>query len=433
MKRIVFLFFIIFLGTSLLSADYFAKEEKTQEPVITFQPRDLHYVSSSTGDPLIDSLMVYADRLGENLNGVVLIARHDTVLVEKAYGYLELFKCAKGYKYTTDDQLVKARNKTSNVVTTNTLFDLASISKQFTAAAILKLCQMGRLKLTDTLGDYVSGTPYGKVTIKQLLTHNSGIPEYFNFNYTLYNTEPFVTNEQLVKVIRKSPAQWQFSPGNGYDYCNTNYALLASIVTEVAGMPFEQFVRKNLWEPAGMKETYFFTELVGLGQQQPNISIRSGQEFANVRAIDSLTENPISRGHFRGGSLAQYDRLNGILGDKGIYTTAEDLVRWTNSFFIDCKILPKEYIEQATQMQNKTIRGTIPKDLYGYGLHLENKTNGFVVYHGGLWNGYHNLWLYRPQDGIQIIFLSNFYNASHPGQSTVFLDLIDQMNNANEI
>lgn len=426
MKKTAIILFAFFLGISFLKADSFMKDGLFDEFLIPFQNRELYRASAD--DPLIDSLTAYADRLGERLNGVVLVARHDTILVEKAYGYLELYKSARGYDFTTNEQLEAARNKSSNAMTTNTLFELASVSKQFTAAAVLKLCQEGKMQLTDTLGQYISGTPYSKVTIKQMLSHNSGIPEYFNFNYELYDTTPFITNEQLVEVLKKNPTQWMFKPSQGYSYTNTNYALLASIVSIVSGMKFEQYVRDYLWKPAGMKNTYYFTELVGLypDRQQPAISVRKGQEFANVRALDGITSSPISRGHFKGGSLAQYDRLNGVLGDKGVYTTAEDLVRWTNTYFIDCKILPKELIAEATKMQNKTSNGIIPKDLYGYGLHLEDKENGYLVYHGGLWNGYHNLWVYRPKDGVQIIYLSNFYNYSHPGQSRVWLKLIDE-------
>lgn len=427
MKKTAIILFAFFLGISFLKADSFMKDGLFDEFLIPFQNRELYRASAD--DPLIDSLTAYADRLGERLNGVVLVARHDTILVEKAYGYLELYKSARGYDFTTNEQLEAARNKSSNAMTTNTLFELASVSKQFTAAAVLKLCQEGKMQLTDTLGQYISGTPYSKVTIKQMLSHNSGIPEYFNFNYELYDTTPFITNEQLVEVLKKNPTQWMFKPSQGYSYTNTNYALLASIVSIVSGMKFEQYVRDYLWKPAGMKNTYYFTELVGLypDRQQPAISVRKGQEFANVRALDGITSSPISRGHFKGGSLAQYDRLNGVLGDKGVYTTAEDLVRWTNTYFIDCKILPKELIAEATKMQNKTSNGIIPKDLYGYGLHLEDKENGYLVYHGGLWNGYHNLWVYRPKDGVQIIYLSNFYNYSHPGQSRIWLKLIDEM------
>lgn len=433
LKKIATILFVSLVGISFLSADSFLKKDfkENADPEVShpFQKRSLYHVNT-TESPLIDSLLVYIDRLGENLNGVVLIARNDTILAEKAFGTLELFKNAKGYAYNTDQQLTAARNQLSNKMTSEALFDLASISKQFTAAAILHLCYHGKIQLTDTLGQYISGTPYGKVTIQQLLSHNSGIPEYFNFSYTSYNTEPFVTNNQLVRVLKKQPVQWNFTPGNGYNYCNTNYALLASVVTHISQMPFEQYVRDNLLKPAGMKNTYFFTELVGIypNNQQPTLSIRAGQEMANIRILDSITNNPICRGHFRGGLLAQYDRLNGVLGDKGIYTTAEDLVRWTNAYFIEEKILPKSFVQQAISIQNKTLKGTLPKDLYGYGLHLEEKTNGFVVYHGGLWNGFHNLWLYRPKDHIQIVFLSNFYNASHVGQSKVFLTLIDQMN-----
>lgn len=426
-KKTVSIAFSFLLCISLLQADSFLKKEFFREFLIPFETRELHTVSSDTHDPLIDSLIAYADRLGERMNGTVLIARHDTILVEKSYGYLELFKSTRGYENITADQLEILRGENKNAMTNHTVFDLASISKQFTAAAILKLFHDGKLLLTDSLGKYIPGTPYSKVTIRQMLSHNSGLPEYFNFNYALYDTTPFVTNEQLIKVLKREKAQWMFRPGEGYSYTNTNYALLASIVSIVSGMKFEQYVRDFLWKPAGMKDTYFFTELVVLypDENQPDIHIHCGQEFANVKP-KSIDNTPIARGHFKGGQLAQYDRLNGVLGDKGIYTTTEDLIRWTNTYFVDYKILPKEIIEEATSTRNKTIKGTIPKDLYGYGLHLENKEHGFIVYHGGLWNGFHNLWLYRPKDGVQIIFLSNFYNYSHPGQSKLFLDLFDK-------
>lgn len=426
-KKISIIAFSFLLCLSFLQADSFIKDEVFHEYLIPFETRELHTISADIHDPLIDSLIAYADRLGQRMNGTVLVARHDTIFVEKSYGYLELFKSTRGYEDITAEQLEILRGEKNNAITNHTIFGLASVSKQFTAAAILKLFHDGKLQLSDSLGKYIPGTPYGKVTIRQMLSHNSGIPEYFNFNYTLYDTTPFITNEQLVNVLKREKVQWMFRPGEGYNYTNTNYALLASIVSIVSKMPFEQYVRDYLWKPAGMKDTYFFTELVGLYPEgkQPNISIRCGQEFAKVKP-KSIENTPIARGHFKGGPLAQYDRLNGVLGDKGVYTTTEDLVRWTNAYFIDYKILPKEIIDEATSTRNKTIKGTIPKDLYGYGLHLENKEHGFIIYHGGLWNGFHNLWLYRPKDGLQIIFLSNFYNYSHPGQSKLFLDLFDK-------
>ena len=432
-KKTATIFLSFFLCISFLQADSFLKEDVFHDFLIPFETRELHTVPSNSGDPFIDTLIKFADHLGERLNGTILIARHDTVLVEKSYGYLQLYKTNQNYCNLSMNDLETLRMQKSNAMTNNTAFDLASVSKQFTAAAILKLCYEGKLSLKDSLKKYFPGIPYGNVTIKQMLSHNSGLPEYFNFPYTTYDTTPFITNDYLVEVLKNNKVQWFFRPGQGYTYTNTNYALLASIVAQVSGMHFEQYVRDYLWKPAGMKDTYFFTELVGLypDNKQPDVHVRPGQEYLDIQPVKEAVSVPIARGHWKGGSLAQYDRLDGILGDKGVYSTAEDLVRWTNAFFIDYKILPKEYVDEASKMQNKTSNGTIPRDLYGYGLHLEkSRDHGFLVFHGGLWNGFHNLWLYRPKDGVQIIFLSNYYNASHPGQSKLLLDLF---NNAKKI
>ena len=167
-----------------------------------------------------------------------------------------------------------------------------------------------------------------------------------------------------------------------------------------------------------MKNTYFFTELIGLCDHTlAQVPIEKGQVFAPVRIAHDKVSVPIARGHWKSGAVASYDRLNGILGDKGVYTNAEDLVRWTNAYFIDHIIIPEEWVNEAMKIENRLSNGTIPKDYYGYGLHIEKHVlNGYIVFHGGLWNGFHNLWLYRPKDGLQVVFLSNYYNASHMGK-----------------
>ena len=144
-------------------------------------------------DLKIDTTCALAQALGhwidsacQKLNGTVIIARHDTILVERACGYLQLFRETTGYDTITYEQLGGLRKSDDNKMTMETLFDLASISKQFTAASILKLCSEGKLKLTDSLCKYFPTIPYKYVTIKQLLTHTSGLPEYFNFDIKFF-------------------------------------------------------------------------------------------------------------------------------------------------------------------------------------------------------------------------------------------------------
>ena len=385
----------------------------------------------------VDSTSSFARELGHfidsicpTLNGTMIIARHDTILVQRAAGYLQLFREATGYDTITFNDLARLRKQEENRVTMESLFDLASVSKQFTAAAVLKLCADGQLNLTDSLYKFYPNIPYKNVTIKQLLTHTSGIPEYFNFDFILYDTTFFVDNEQLIRVLEKQRFPRMFVRGTQFKYVNTNYAILAAIVAKVSGYPFEYYVRTNLWEPAGMTNTRFFTEIVGVSpvdllQHEP---AEKGQEYVIAYPMDFMSKNPVARGHWRSGALAQYDRLNGILGDKGVYACAEDLIKWTNAYYIQHKILPKEWIDKAIQYQNKLNNGIQPKEGYGYGVRMEEKEeSGFVVFHGGLWDGFHNVWLYRPSDGLQIVFLSNFYNRSHTGKCDQILNFVDSL------
>jgi CubicO group peptidase (beta-lactamase class C family) len=364
----------------------------------------------------IEGLEFVANEMSEKLNGVMLVAIRDTVLLEHAYGEL----CLTGpppRRCLTEH----------NIITHNTLFDLASISKQFTAVAVLQLCAQGKIHLEDTITEYFPNLPYPGVTIKHLLTHTSGIPEYFKFKYTVYGSTAFVTNQQLLEVLEKQKYAKIFPTGTNFEYTNTNYAILAALVTEVSGVPFEEYVHEHIFKPAGMENTFFFTEIVG-------IDAKHGKKYANVDpkaesvSVQPLNEVavPIARGHRKVSMFAEYDRLNGVLGDKGIYSNVEDMLRWANAYFIDYKILPKEWVELASQRENQLNNGVLPKSIYGYGLRIEESPeHGKLVYHGGLWNGFQNLFLYRPSDNAIIIFLSNLYNKAHAGRSNQMLNILD--------
>lgn len=354
----------------------------------------------------MEELRQLAAKMGEDLNGTLLIAQDNHIHTQRAYGYLQLYRSSKGYGKLSYNQLTALRKQSSNKITDTTLFDLASASKQFTAAAILKLCEQGKLQLSDSLGKFFPKLPYRTVTLHQMLTHTSGIPEYFTFPYTIYDTAYYVDNLQLIRILSRKKLPRKFPAGTRFSYCNTNYALLAAIVSKVAGMRFEEYVHRYLWEPAGMRHTCFFTELDSLRKQ------------------NGITD--IARGHWKSGNLADHDRLNGILGDKGVYSNAEDLLKWTNAFFIQHKILSESSVAKATKQENILSGDRVPEDRYGYGFRIEENPHfGTLIYHGGLWNGFLNLYLYRPEDRLLIIFLSNYYNSAHKGKSDEVLHILD--------
>lgn len=408
MKKAIFAIAVFVCFALTLKADtftaFFTKERYTQ------------YLLDTIGDRYdVEGLEFVANDMSDKLNGILLVAVRDTVLVEHAYGELRL-----------TGEPPRREVPENNRITETTLFDLASISKQFTAVSVLQLCAQGKIDLNDTITKYFPNLPYSGVTIKNLLTHTTGIPEYFKFKYTVYGSVAFVDNELLLRVLEKQKYAKTFQTGTKFEYVNTNYAILAALVAKVSGMPFEEYVHANLFKPAGMENTRFFTEIVG-------IDAKHGKRYANVdpKAVDVNVQPlpsdvPIARGHRKVAVVAKYDRLNGVLGDKGVYSNAEDMLRWANALFMDYKILPKEWVDSASTRENQLNDGSLPKSIYGFGFRIEESpTHGKLVYHGGLWNGFQNLFLYRPSDNAVIVFLSNLYNKAHAGRSDQMLNILD--------
>ena len=393
----------------------FSLKADTYTPFLT-EEQYVQHLLDTIGDRYdIEGLEFVANDMSQKLNGVMLIAVRDTVLVEHAYGELRL-----------TGEPPRCHPAEDNQITENTLFDLASISKQFTAVSVLQLCAQGKINLDDTITKYFPNLPYDGVTIKHLLTHTSGIPEYFKFKYPVYGSSAFVDNQHLLRVLEKQKYAKTFATGTKFEYVNTNYAILAALVAKVSGVPFEEYVHENLFKPANMANTCFFTEIVGIDAKHDKkyADVDPKAEDVNVKPLPS--DIPIARGHRKVAVTAKYDRLNGILGDKGVYSNMEDMLRWANAMFIDYKILPKEWVDLASQRENQLKDGSLPKSIYGYGYRIEESpTHGKLVYHGGLWNGFQNLFLYRPSDNVVIIFLSNLYNKAHAGRSDQMLNILD--------
>ena len=145
------------------------------------------------------AVRAHADTICKKLNGTMLIAQNDEVLVHKASGYEVL-----------DNQ--------SQPIVENTCFELASVSKAFTAAAVLLLVQEGKVSLIDYLGKYFPNLPYTGITVHNLLCHTSGLPEYFDFKSSWFPQGRLTTNQDVVDVLVKHHPKTIFAPGTGYKY-----------------------------------------------------------------------------------------------------------------------------------------------------------------------------------------------------------------------
>lgn len=349
-----------------------------------------------------DELQKHADELCKRLNGSMLIAQGDEIIVKQSKGYLRMYGNSKGYETWTKAQMAEAKKKTENKINPGTVFELASVSKQFTATAVLKLAEQNKLKLTDTLRKYFPTLPYQKITIHNLLSHTSGLPEYFNFPFSYFDTTKALTNTDLITVLSKEKPDITFRPGARYQYCNTNYALLAAIVAKVSGKKFEDYVAENIFKPAGMTHTFYYTQLAK----------HQGESIA--------------KGHLRSMEELPYFFMDGTLGDKGVYSSVEDLFAWKKAYFSEKKIISEEWVNKAKKQENQLNSKAKPEEPYGYGFHLEDNPNfGWIIYHGGLWRGFLHIMCYREDGDIFFVILSNCRNGAHKGESNAIFHIFD--------
>lgn len=297
----------------------------------------------------------------QKFNGVVVIGQKDSVFFEQSFGYAD---------YKSRDSL-----------SINSIFQLASVSKQFTAVAILQLYQKGLLNLNDSVQKYIPLFPYKGVTIHQLLTHRSGLPNYHYFFQHIPTTyDTLLNNRDVVEEMMEKTPKAYYRPNRRYHYSNTGYALLAAVVESVTNISFSKYVHNNIFDPLEMKEsfTYSDTEL--------------GKEVNTT-------------GYLRRWRQAEYNYLDGVLGDKGIYCSAIDLFKWDQGLYSG-KIINIDTLNLAFQPMGKP---KYFKSNYGYGWRMYNWGDHSIkiLFHAGWWHGYRSLLMRIPKDSTTIIVLKN--------------------------
>jgi CubicO group peptidase (beta-lactamase class C family) len=318
-----------------------------------------------TLDRFFDSMLI---RRG--FNGSILVAKEGEVLYEKYEGYRDL---------RLKDQL-----------TDTTSFHLASTSKPFTAMAILRLVQENKLTTDDSLSHFFPGLPYPGITVKMLLNHRSGLPNYVNFmgDAKKWDTRITVTNEMMLDFLYTKKPQRDFAPDTRFTYSNTNYVLLAMIIEKVSGRPFADYMKTYLFDPLRMKHTYVCT------LDKDSLATRS------FKANGAIWDN---------------DHLEGTYGDKNIYSTARDMLKWDQALysgvFIRQSLLDSAFTPYSFE------RPGIHN--YGLGWRMLLIPNGKkVIYHFGRWHGFTPAFARLTDEKVTIIILGNkfnrnIYNAAH--------------------
>jgi CubicO group peptidase (beta-lactamase class C family) len=296
-------------------------------------------------------------------SGSVLVSFHGEPIYEKCFGYCDY------------------RNK--DLMHDTAAFQLASVSKTFTATAVLWCVENGLLSLEDSLQHFFPKLPYKNIHVKHLLSHRSGLPNYLYFCSGKCHKREYLTNQRVIDIMtREKPAMYA-KPNRKFEYSNTNYILLASIVEQVSGKKFKDFMQETFFEPLGMSHTFVF-------------------DFTDS------TDRKIAISYNSKWQLQHDDCFDGVVGDKGIYSTVHDMFLWDKAFY-DGKLLSQEMLKEAYTPRSFEHPG---KRNYGYGWRLMQQPDStYLVYHNGWWHGNNTVFYRYIQDTTSIIILSNRYNS----------------------
>jgi CubicO group peptidase (beta-lactamase class C family) len=320
-------------------------------------------------DSSIAKIMLAAQQ--EGFSGVVLAADKGRPVYFESFGYRDF---AKKTPLQKDD-----------------IFELASVSKQFTAAVIMMLQQEGRLRFDDPVEQYLT-LPYKGITIRQLLTHTSGLPDYQAIMDKYWDKSQVASNKEILEYLNRYAPPALFAPGEKYEYSNTGYVLLASIAEKASGRDFIEFCQTRIFQPLGMTST----------------AIRSLQQKAATPNFALGHIYVADKGRYiRADSFPSSDYTIWLGNRKGpgrISSTAEDLLKWDHALYGESIIGAKSRREafRPARLNNGQ------KSYYGFGWELtgDKKRRG-VVQHTGDNPGYSTKIVRFTRDNRTLIVLCN--------------------------
>ncbi len=358
MKSLIYIITIVIL--------FSCKHSKTNgKHDITSQAEDFHYRQLSPAEKTAYATAIrrmYDSMLGKHgFNGSILVAKNGEVLFEDYQGYSDL--------HTRDS------------ITPTTPFHLASVSKTFTGMAIMKLSEESKLHLDDSMQVFFPQFPYPGITVRMLLSHRSGLPNYVYFMPAdpAWRHRLASNNDMLQFMIDKKPPLYGY-PNRGFHYCNTNFALLALIVEKVSGQTFPEYMKNTIFTPLGMTNTFIFS------------------------LKDSASYHPSYEYNNRPFNLEPIDC---IYGDKNVYSTARDMLLWDKAIYSN-RIISQASYEEATKptsLERPSMHN------YGLGWRLMIMPNASkIIYHNGWWHGNNTCFTRLVADTATIIILGNKFN-----------------------
>ena len=287
----------------------------------------------------------------------VLVSQNGDIIYQKGFGYADIEKKIP--------------------VTPDTKFKIGSISKQFTAVAILKLQEEGKIKIEDKISKYIPGFPRGnEVTIYQLLTHTSGIHDY-SVQPNLDMTKP-VTHQALLDIIKQLP--YDFNPGERYLYNNSGFVILGYIVAQLSGKTLSAYLNETFFKPLGMNNT---------GINETNIVLN------NEAHGYSMNGEAVKK--------ADFQEMSWALGVGSIYSTTKDLYKWNEAIY-NGKVLSNATLKKAF---TQTVLNSGGKVDYGFGWFLSTNRGLEFIQHSGVSNGFFAYLERQPENKLTVCVLLN--------------------------
>ena len=301
-------------------------------------------------------------------NGTVLYAEKGRIILKKAYGYRNV------------------RRKKDSLVTTDA-FQLASVSKMFSAMAIMMLKNDNKVSYDEDIRTYIPNFPYEGVTIRQLMTHRAGLPRYMSIAHKKWSNKKIpINNDDMLDLFVEYTPDMYFSPNNGFHYCNTNYAMLANIVEAVSGLHFEDFIKQRIFDPLKMNNSFVYN-------------------MRNDTVVSLYVEQGVPGYYHKGWRWREMtnDYLNGVMGDKNIYTSVEDLYKYDRALD-SFTLLPDSVLREAFEPGSPSYWKR--KNNYGFGWRIKDDMDS-TVYHFGWWKGFRTFYIRDMKYQKTLIVLTN--------------------------
>ena len=372
----------ITLFTFLLSTLCYFSSPKTDDD----------FVNSGQGNP-DDSLHINSSfpiKMGNVSEAYISDKRH---FIDSFYNkninspyYSGGFIVVKNGRVLYEDYKGYANVKTGQKISASTPIHIASVSKVLTCTAVLRLVQQDNIMLDQKVTDWLPKFPYKNTTIRTLLNHRSGLQHYANFPGLMkkrWNKKKILSNQDVLDLMVQNNFRLLTPNDTRFDYCNTNYVILALIIEKATGLNYRDAMQELIFKPLGMKNTYVF---------------------------NYETDRETASKSYNGKNVFPWDQFDALYGDKNIYSTPRDLVKFDlgtySPDFIKPELLQEAYFGYSA--------GHVAKPIKDYGLGMRMRflppTGIKMIYHNGWWHGNNTSFVPVKKDTVTVVCLGNKYS-----------------------